>query len=567
MARSIFQDIAIIVFYFTAAVVLVGLPIHFEFLKRISATVSTDPIDFLWWLARWPHTFATHSSPFYTHLIRAPVGQNIAWTTCIPGLAILLSPVTSAGGAILSFNVAAVTAPAMAATGLYLACRELDLPWQSALFGGWLFGFSSYEFAQLLGELNLAVVWALPFLLWLFLLRLHERIGRMVFIGSSALLAAFQFSVSNEVFASAVVFASIAMALAVASPALLRDMPNLKRTILESGASLVLSLIILAPYLYSMLSLTSDHARKSIGLSPSAVIADPLNFFIPTPVLWLGTRVFGPLGHVLAGGMSDMDAYLGIPLIGIVVLYAWEFGQTPRARYLLVMLATFAVLSLGSRLRILGQIVPVFQPWLIFLHMPLIGKALSARFSLYVSMVGAVIAGIWYARTASEPWKKRLAACLAVLFLVPNVDFPPMRGSLPKPPFFAAGLYRDYIKPGERVIVLPNGLNMWFQVETGFYFRMVGGSVGGAVPRPFSRIPIYKVLGGGPLIPNYKLAFREFLRTYKVGAIVVYGPQGASTRALLASLPVRGMVVGGVTIFNLRPPADAVLRHDARKAV
>ncbi len=565
MCRSL-QHVSAVTIYLCASILLLGLPIHFEWSNKIAGTDSTDPMVFLWWFARWAHALAAHSKPFYTHLIWVPIGQNIAWTTCIPGLAVLLSPITSANGPVLSFNIAAVTAPTLAAMGLYLVCREIGLPWRAAFFGGWLFGFSSYQFAQLLGELNLAVVWALPFLLWLFFLRLHGRIGRKSFIAASGVLAAFQFCVSSEIFATAVVFSTIAMTLAVLSPALLHGVPRLKATILEGGAALLLSLVILTPYLYSMLGPASSHLQNMIGISPSDVMADPLNFFIPTNVLWLGTRVFGPIGSGLAGGISDKDAYLGLPLISIMVLYAREFGRTPKGRYLLVVLVTFAVLSLGSRLRILGQIAPVIEPWIIFTHLPLIGKALPARFALYVSMVAAIIAAIWLAHSNSAPWKKRLAGCLAVLFLLPNIDSLPMHGSLPAPSFFFSNQYKNYLKPGERVIVLPYGPSMWFQAHTHFYFRMVGGYVGGAEPRRFAGIAVDNALNGGPLAAGYKQAFWKFLWKYKVGAIIVYGPQSKDVQTLLASLPVRGAIVGGVTVFNLKPriAGGAASRQDVK---
>jgi hypothetical protein len=549
------QHVSAVIIYLSASLFLLGLPIHFDWWNKIAGTDSTDPMVFLWWFARWSRVLGAHSSFLYTHLIWAPIGQNIAWTACIPGLAIPLSGITLAGGPILSFNVAVITAPTLAATGLYLTCREIDLPWGAALFGGWLFGFSSYEFAQLLGEINLAVVWALPFLLWLFLLRLHNRIGRKTFTLASAALLAFQFCVSSEIFATAVVFSAIAMTLALLSPALLEDAPGLKRTILEGGAALPLSLVILAPYVYSMLGPGSEHLQQAIGISPSDVMADPLNFVIPTDVLWLGTRIFGPIGSELAAGMSDKDAYLGLPLVIILALYAREFGHAPKARYLLVVLVTFAVLSLGPRLRILGQITPVIEPWMIFMHLPLIGKALPARFALYVAMAASVIAATWLARSSLALWKKRLAVSLTVLFLLPNVDSLPMHGSLPHPRFFFSEEYRTYIRPKERVIVLPYGPAMWFQAETHFYFRMVGGYVGGAEPQPFSSIAVDNVLNGGPLAAGYRQAFRQFLKRYKVGAIITYGPQSKDIRTLLASLPVRGAVVGGVTVFALTPSA------------
>ena len=567
LARHLWPHLGAFLLYLLASTVLLGLPIHYNFRHEITGKTSTDPMVFLWWLARWPRVLTLHSNPFYTHMIWAPVGQNIAWTTCIPGLAILLWPVTVTWGPVLSFNVASITAPALAATGMYLACQELQIPWRSALLGGWLFGFSSYEFAQLLGELNLAVIWALPFILWLFLRRLHNNIGRVPYIASTAILAAFQFCVSSEIFASAVVFSSIAISLALVPDSNTNTARNVRKILPEVIVSLFISVLILSPYLYAMFSPTALYYQKRTGISTSDVMADPLNFFIPTPVLWLGTRIFGSIGNGLAAGMSDIDAYLGIPFLGIIFLYFREFRQTSRGRYLLVTLATFALLSLGDRLRVHGQITPVMLPWIIFTHLPLIRKMLPGRFAAYVAMPASLIAASWCAHSAAASWKKWGAVFLSVLFLLPNVEPMQIRGPVPEPPFFATGQYRHYIKRNEQIIVLPYGPSMWLQAATHFYFRMVGGYVGGTEPLPFSGIPVDNALNGGPLPANYKSAFRSFLKKYRVGAIVVYGREDSDLQAILGSLPLRGKTVGGVTLFNLRSLSGAAQRTTAGRWV
>lgn len=545
------QHLVALVLYAAMSVISLGLPIHFAFLHEISAINSTDPLVFLWWFARWPHTLMGGTRLFHTDLIWAPSGQNIAWKTSIPALAIALAPITQKWGPILSFNIAALTAPGLSAFGLYLVCRETGLSWRPSILGGWLFGFSTYVFAQLLGEINLAVVWAVPFLLWLFIRRMHRNINRVAYIGATAALAAFQFCVSSEVAASSVIFAAIAITLALASRPMAPLTQNLKSTALELAAAGALSAAMLAPYLYAMLSPAAAHPEAGIGISPSDVIADPLGFLLPTPVLWLGTPIFGRIGNTLAGNISDKDAYLGIPLIAILIMYVWEFGRTAKGRYISVVFCTFAILSLGSRLRILGQITPVFEPWLMITHLPYADKMLPGRFALYVDMAAAFITAAWYEHSTLSLPMKRAAAFLAVLCLLPNVDPMPGRGPVPKPAFFMSAEYKYYIQPNERVIILPYSDGMWFQATAHFYFRMVGGYIGGAEPRAFSGIAVDNALNGGRLPKKYKIQFRGFLKHYKVGAIIVYGRETKNQRALLTSLRVPPRVTGGVTIYDI----------------
>ena len=101
-------------------------------------------------------------NPFVTHVLWAPHGSNLAWTTSIPGLALLLAPVTLAAGAVAAYNTAAILLPALAAWTAFLLCRHLTRSFWASLAGGYLFGFSSYLLAQELGHLHMTSVFLVP---------------------------------------------------------------------------------------------------------------------------------------------------------------------------------------------------------------------------------------------------------------------------------------------------------------------------------------------------------------------------------------------------------------------
>ena len=105
---------------------------------------------------------STALHPLLTDLVYAPDGWNLAWTSAIPGPALLAWPLTAVFGPVPAYDVLALAAPALAAWCAYLLCRELGTGGWAALAGGLVFGFGSYEAAETLNHLNLALVFTLP---------------------------------------------------------------------------------------------------------------------------------------------------------------------------------------------------------------------------------------------------------------------------------------------------------------------------------------------------------------------------------------------------------------------
>src|SRR5712692_316367 len=92
---------------------------------RLVIGFAHDPQIFIWSFAWWPHAIATWTNPFVTHALYAPDGINLAWTPSSPGLALAFSPLTVLFGPVVSYNVAALVLPALAAWTAYLLCLEL----------------------------------------------------------------------------------------------------------------------------------------------------------------------------------------------------------------------------------------------------------------------------------------------------------------------------------------------------------------------------------------------------------------------------------------------------------
>ncbi|MEM3845540.1 MAG: hypothetical protein QXU98_07560 [Candidatus Parvarchaeota archaeon] len=88
----------ILMFYFILAVFFWGLPIKFDFVNRL-LNMGGDPAFYLWSLKWWPYAISHGLNPFLAKASWAPFGQNLAWTTSCPSIAILMWPITNLFGA------------------------------------------------------------------------------------------------------------------------------------------------------------------------------------------------------------------------------------------------------------------------------------------------------------------------------------------------------------------------------------------------------------------------------------------------------------------------------------
>ena len=76
-----------------------------------SARTAPTRRRFVWSLAWWPHAIEHGLHPLLIDLVYAPDGWNLAWTSAIPGPALLAWPLTAAFGPIPAYDVLALAAP------------------------------------------------------------------------------------------------------------------------------------------------------------------------------------------------------------------------------------------------------------------------------------------------------------------------------------------------------------------------------------------------------------------------------------------------------------------------
>src|SRR5262249_1210000 len=149
--------------------------------------------------------------------------------------------------------------------------------------------------------------------------------------------------------------------------------------------------VALSPYLYAIVA----HGFPRLPISePDVYSSDVLNLFVPTPLLLIGGAALEPVARGFSGNYAEAGAYLGLPLLLIIALFAGSHWRRPEGRFLLCALGTVVLASLGPSLHVAGQsTIPL--PWRLALWLPVIKTALPGRFAVYAALIAAIIAALW----------------------------------------------------------------------------------------------------------------------------------------------------------------------------
>ena len=275
---------------------------------------QSDAEIFIWSFAWWPHAVLDWTNPFFSRAIYAPTGINLAQITSVPALAAAFSPVTLLYGPTASFNLASVVLPALAAWTAFLLCRAVSGSFWAGVFGGYLFGFSSFMLAhERWGQLNQTASFVLPLIALVLLRHLRGEIGGRALVWRLGVLVALQAYISTETAVTMGLVLLLGLALAALLVAQAR--PAIRSAIRPVAAACLLAAVLTAPLLYY--SLTGFN-RESVFAERMRI--DLLNLVVPTEVIGLGGERFHGLDARLAGGPPERSLYLGLALLVILAL-------------------------------------------------------------------------------------------------------------------------------------------------------------------------------------------------------------------------------------------------------
>lgn len=522
-------------------------------------TGFTDPSVYMWSLVWWPHALTHGMNPLFTHLVWAPQGADLAWTTSVPGASLLAWPVTAWFGPVVAYDVWMLLAPALAGFTAYLLCRHVTVAFWPSLVGGYLFGFSSYELAEMTAHLNLSLIFPVPLAVLLVLLRMEGRLKPLPFAGLLAGTLALQFSFSPEILFTLTLFGGLVGLLALALFPQARQ--RLVQTAGWTGVSYVVAAAVLTPFVLAL----ADGSVFVPSAWQSRYATDLLNLVVPTSVALLAPPGTQGIAARFSAGLSEESAFVG-PLLLVVALFAVRAGRTRTAQLLLGSLGLIVLASLGPALRVGGaERFPL--PWSLTSRIPFVRMALPARFMVHAWLVLGVLSAVWLAAPARRVWAqcgKWALAGLCVAAILPNLALPLWSARSETPAFFATGLYQRYLEPGRNTLVVPfasNGFSMLWQAETDMAFPMAGGYIACAIPPEYRRWSIVATFLSKRLLPGYEDQVRAFLGHLDVANVVVDPRAEGPWSVLFRSLPIRPVHVGGILYYRVPDDLLAQYRH------
>jgi hypothetical protein len=522
-----------------------------------------DPIQFIWFLNWWPWATAHGINPFISYYVWYPHGFNLTWATSIPSAALLMWPVTWLAGAVVSYNVLSLAAPALGAWTGFLLARYLTRDTLASFVAGYLFGFSSYELGELLGHLNLNMIFVVPLVVLLVLQRIRGDLSRPWFVGALALAMVVQLGFSSEVLATTCFFGALTWAifLAFAAEAERRRLWSVAREIVLAVG---ITAVVAAPFLYFLLQNRADVPSQIHD--PAAFSNDPLNYMLPCEILPGRTLFWAnplPAVHPFRDN-AGYDAYLGLPLILILILQLRELQRRPYLKPLLFSLLAIVILSLGPSLHLAGVSTSLWLPWRVALHLPLISQALPNRFSMYVALVAGLIAALWLAAARSgrdRAWRYTLAT-LACLFLLPNSAMVRHWSPLALEAFFEPQNIAGSVEKDANVIILPfYGPGLIWQWQSGMHFTQSGGYVGFTPQSESLTWPVLANLSAGVGGPLFENDLSGFCLAHRVSAILVGPDTPPALIAAISALHWQETNAHGVRVVRVPDPDSLHFYH------
>jgi hypothetical protein len=502
---------------------------------------GADPAIFVWSFAWWPHALLEGHDPFDANVLWAPDGINLSWVTTVPLLSLLYSPLTAIDPD-LAYNAAAVLAPALAGTTCFLLCRYLTGTFWPSLAAGFTFGFSAYMVGQTLGHVHLTNAWPIP-LVALFVVQ-HVRgdlTRRQAAIRLALALTALLW-IGTELFFTATVMLVGAGLLALAA------LPQLFRRLLAAVPAVAIAYAVTAVAALPLLIAALDHFKYDSINRPQDFGADLLNFIVPTRMTAAGAVWAPPIAERFGGNDAETTAYLGLPILAAVVVFAVTRWKQPGSRFLVLAFLAGVLATLGASLKVAGHELG-WLPWDLVVEQQLFNHALPVRFSLYVSLAAAVMVAYVLA-ALTRRWALALAG-LVVLSLVPRADLPLWSIEPNRPSFFADGLHERCLAPDENVFTVPynlHGYSLLWQVDGDFGFRMPGGYVRPGLPPEFTYLRAVWELNFQGVIPQ-RPQLAELIRDKDVDRIVVEtGYHHELWKGALAHLGPPS-VLGGVAVY------------------
>jgi hypothetical protein len=504
--------------YYLLAAVVVTMWLWRDPAGRVVAVDPYDSDQFAWFF-RYDATAVAHLRlPALTTMgMNAPHGVNLMWNTpmLLPG--VLLAPLTLLAGPQVSLTLLLTLGFAGSALAMFGVLRRWRASVPAAAIGGLVYGFSPALVQSAGGHYDLQFA-VLPPLIVDAALRLATGrcgAGRRAALRCGALLgllmAAQVFITEELLFDSGIVVAVMLAVLAASRPRLVaaRIGDTLAGAAAAAGA---LAAVAGYPLWEQFFGPVRQHGSP---FTPDYYKNDLAGFVRPSASMLLHTRASASFASAFQGGLPEYLAYLGWPMLILVVAAAAVLWRLLAVRAAAVAFAVLAVLSLGGTLLAGGHQHSIMLPWYWVQTLPVAGSAVPDRFSILADGAAAAVCAFGWdaaaARLAARPlagrwsvwrpgrpgraggrgragrpgrrWRpgRWVLAGVALAAIVPLVPRPlPAALASPVPPGWTATFAALRLPPGSPVLVVPIPESAFteplrWQADTGVPSSLVGG--------------------------------------------------------------------------------------------
>ncbi len=549
-------------FYLILSYLLFAFSIGFNLTKGYIGQYNHDPIQFIWTLYWWPYAISHHINPFFSTFIWHPYGTDLSLAPAsAPGASLIALPITFIFDSVASYNILIITGNALSAFFTFLITNYLTKSFKAGVIAGLLFGFSTYQFAQVV-HLHIVLTFLIPLIGYLFLLFWEKKMHSIAFILLVGSCLTLQYLFAIEVFVTLTLFIGISFIIfMLVYPEHFKKLINFSIYLL---GAYMLCIIMLSPFIYTAFinGIPTTPFNSAINYS-----IDPLNFIFPTKTTYFGANTFAQLSSTFFGNIGENTGYLGIPALGIIFIYSVKYWHEKMTRVLFFILLCFMILALGPKLHIAGYSTLTLPEYYLN-KFPVINQLLPERLTVYVFFVASILIGLWVGKNLTglragridlTTYSKYMLIVLTLIFLFPNVRGGTAHTDINIPYFFTSGIYKNYIHRGDNVLFIPyagRGDSMLYQVYTNMYFNLAEGYVAplDLTPKEFLKNPMTTKLQNiskKPLTSNDFNDFKKYLNDFKVNEIVFPQSEYDSLEPVISGLGISPVNIDGILVVSL----------------
>jgi hypothetical protein len=443
-----------------------------------------DPVGAIWSIGWVPYAIGHGLNPLVSYSMNAPTGFDLLWTQPAAIPVVVLWPITALFGPMVTYNVVMALSLALASFFAFLVIRRWVSGLVAAAIGGLVYGFSPYMTGQLLGHVNLVLAGVTPPLALMLLdeIVVRQRLRPRTLGVLAALLAIVQFFIAQEVLLTEIIAAVVVTVVLAASH--WGEVRARVRYVAQSIAYAFVPAAVVLAFPAWLQFFGVDHAVNAGAIHGTDIyVTDPANFVVPTVAQLISPPVATAVSSHFSGNASEWDAYLGIPLILLLIFVTVRFWRVPLVRTVAIVAVIFAVFSLGPHLNVQRQPILAFPlPWWIPAHLPLLDDILPNRLMVYVDLAAAILVAfilraLWLMK--SRPALNVVVAVVALFPLVPTLPAQTTHLAAP-PPFTSPQAAAFFQGTASNVLFEPYPSAdypdaMIWQVNSGYSFTMVGG--------------------------------------------------------------------------------------------